>query len=105
MIIKRVGEVANELQLPTEARIHPVIHVSQLKKHVGPHARVVADLPPMDPQHQLLLIPLRVLETRIVKRNNSAAGQWLVEWAHTPREEATWEFADDMMQKFPHLKP
>lgn len=105
MIIKQVGEVAYELQLPAEARIHPVIHVSQLKKHVGPHARVVADLPPMDPQHQLLLVPLRVLETRIIKRNNSAAGQWLVEWADTPREEATWEFADDMMQKFPHLKP
>lgn len=52
-----------------------------------------------------MLIPLKVLDTRIVKRNNIAVGQWLVQWAHAPEEEATWEFAADMMGKFPDLKP
>lgn len=85
-ILKKVGEVAYELQLPATAKIHPVIHVSQLKKHAGSNARVVADLPEMEPQGLYLLIPLKVLETRMVKRNNVAARQWLVQWAHSPSE-------------------
>lgn len=45
---------------------------------------------------QFLLVPVKVLDTRIVKRNNSVAGQWLAEWVHTPSDEATWEFADEI---------
>jgi hypothetical protein len=36
-IIKRVGSVAYKLQLPLDARIRPVIHVSQLKQALGKH--------------------------------------------------------------------
>ena len=35
-ILQRVGEVAYELELPTElASVHPVFHVSMLKKCLG----------------------------------------------------------------------
>lgn len=105
MVSKRIGEVAYELQLPTGAKTHPVLHVSQLKKHIGPTNQVVAELPEMDPQGQFMLVPVKVLDKRIVKRNNAAAGQWLVQWAHALEEEATREFAEEMMQKFPNLKP
>lgn len=97
--------MAYELQLHMEAKIHPVVHVSQLKKYVGPTARVAARIPEMDEQGQFLLVPVKVLDTRLIKRNNAAAGQWLVQWAHLPAEEATWEFAEDMMKRFPLLKP
>lgn len=72
---------------------------------MGRNSHVVASLPPLDPQGQFLLIPVMVLATRFVKRNNVAVGQWLVQCAHSLEEEGTWEFADEMIQKFPNLKP
>lgn len=77
-----------------------MITVSQLKKHVGPNARVVATFPPMDPHHQLLMVPLKFWILALLTGTILLSGPWLIEWAYTPREEATWEFADDMMQQF-----
>jgi hypothetical protein len=68
-VIKKIGTVVYELQLPATAAIHPVFHVSQLKKHVGHHA-VHSNLP--TPQHRSLLQPLQVINRRMIKRGNVA---------------------------------
>lgn len=44
LVLKQVGTVAFQLQLPAQARIHPVFHVSQVKQVVGSHP-VETELP------------------------------------------------------------
>lgn len=44
-IIGKIRDVAYKLQLPSEAQVHLIFHMSQLKKAQGDHP-VVTDLPP-----------------------------------------------------------
>jgi hypothetical protein len=44
-VLKHVGQVAYQLALPSQLKLHPVFHVSCLKKVIGTRCQIQTNLP------------------------------------------------------------
>lgn len=100
-VLQRVGHVAYKLDLPPQAKIHPVIHVSQLKKQVPQQADVNEDIEaiPSDPEEQLY--PVAILDRKFIRRAGSTVQRTQVQWSTLSPNLATWEDEDDLKRRFP----
>jgi hypothetical protein len=90
-LTRRVGEVAYDLELPKGSKIHNLFHVSCLKKALKQQITTSAELPPLDEEGQLVLVPEEVLEVREKKLQNRVIREYLVRWRELPEEDATWD--------------
>lgn len=97
-IIDKIGAVAYKLQLPPSSAIHPVFHVSQLKRAVGATDQVSPALPPTSTQLQ---IPMAVLDRRTVIKNGDPVHQVLIHWSSWPASLSTWEDEPALKHQFP----
>ena len=66
-MLQRVGKVAYKLKFPLGSRIHPVFHVSMLKKKVGDKVQVQSNLTSIH-DDKLVPIPQSILDRRIRKK-------------------------------------
>ena len=64
---------------------------------VGQQIATSSELPPLDDEGQLVLIPEHILEVRERKLRNIIIRDYLVQWKDLPKEEATWE-AEQVLQ-------
>ena len=98
-ILKRIGAVAYELELPPTARIHPFFHVSLLKAcHGHPDTQIYPlPLPVMTDTPQ----PTQVLDTRTITKNSTATTELLVQWEGQEPFEATWEDKITFINNYP----
>ena len=99
----RIGEVAYKLSLPATARIHPVFHVSQLKKAIGSHPVEPALPTDLSTEPSSIIEPAAVLASRSKLLAGNQITEWLVHWKDKPLEEATWERAEDIKLQFPQF--
>lgn len=97
-VIEKIGVVAYRLQLPQSSAIHPIFHVSQLKRAVGTASQVSPTLPPSSAQFQ---VPLAVLQRRNVLRGDKTISQVLIHWSSWPISMSTWEDESELRQQFP----
>ncbi|KAG6402978.1 hypothetical protein SASPL_135193 [Salvia splendens] len=85
----RIGTRAYRLKLPDDARIHPVFHVSLLKRAIG-DAPVEATLPDSLVDATPPFLPDKVLARRTEHRDNATVDQVLIGWVGLGDDEATW---------------
>lgn len=96
-----IGKVAYKLKLPPDAQVHRVFHVSLLKPFYGSPPLLISLPEWISKSDTFLLVPQALLQKRIVKVQNAVQIQYLVKWMHLPDHEATWESAEQFLQKFP----
>ena len=63
-VLKRVGQVAYQLALPSQLKLHPVFHVSCLKKVIGTRCQLQTNLPELAEEGSIWLQPEAVLDQR-----------------------------------------
>ena len=90
-VIRRVGEVAYELELPVDNKVHNIFHVSCLKKALGHHVAPSIVLPPLDEEGKLILILEAILDFREKRLRSCVIREYLIKWKKLPIEDATWE--------------
>jgi hypothetical protein len=90
-VIRSVGEVAYELEVPEASRIHNVFHVSFLTKALGQHVVSSTNLPPLDKEGHLILVPKQILAFREKRLRNNTVNEYFIRWKDLPAEDATRE--------------
>ena len=90
-IEQKIGKVAYKLKLPKGSRIHPVFHVSLLKKKLGDSNPTTVGLPPIANDGEVLIQPEAILNTHWIKKGSRFVEESLVKWKQLPNDDATWE--------------
>lgn len=90
-----------KLKLPEGSRIHPVFHVSLLKKRVSDDEPVSVELPPLRKNGLFHLEPATLASNHRVQKGTKTVTEVLIQWEHLPREEATWEEYEQIQSSFP----
>nr|GEV87650.1 hypothetical protein [Tanacetum cinerariifolium] len=98
-VAKSIREVIYRLELPNSSQIHPVFHISQLKKcHGKDHG--VGVLPQLREDGLLENTPMSILKRRLGKVNNKPVMFVLIQWTNKLVEEATLEIYGDLITRF-----
>ncbi|XP_026417065.1 uncharacterized protein LOC113312532 [Papaver somniferum] len=100
-VIAKVGNLDYKLKLLPEARVHPVFHVSQLKKKIGFTYVPSPTLPLVDHAGQVIITPIFALSYRTITRGDHTVQQVLIHWFDAIAEEATWEDIATIQAHFP----
>jgi hypothetical protein len=107
MILKRVGEVAYQLELPDHlADVHEVFHVSQLKNCLRvPEEQVPMENLSVQDDLTYMEYPIKILDTLTRVTRSKVIIMCKVQWNHHDKDEATWEREEELRIEFPHLFP
>ena len=101
-ILQRIGAVAYKLDLPSGTRIHPVFHVSLLKKKVGSNIIIRSQLPSViETNGKAIPNPCVVIDRRVQKGKSEI----LVHWQGLSPAGATWENVNFIKNQFPGFHP
>ncbi|XP_019248368.1 PREDICTED: uncharacterized protein LOC109227624 [Nicotiana attenuata] len=104
-ILDQVGAVAYRLALhPELSFIHPVFHVSMLRKCMSDSSQVLeAPAIPLDEKLSYKEEPMAIVDRQVRKLRSKEIEFVKFLWRNHTVGEATWELEKDMQVKYPHL--
>ncbi|WVZ04846.1 hypothetical protein V8G54_018192 [Vigna mungo] len=102
-VIPKIGQVAFKLLLPESAKIHPVFHISLLKKFHGNQKQQYLPLPLTTSEFGPLIQPISILDSRTTVRNGKQVEQRLVQWDSLSEAENSWEDLVELQQSYPNF--
>ena len=100
MIKRCINPVAYEVDLPPDSKIHPVFHVSQMRRvlksgmPLSVNLPVFSDIPPA---------PVKILGHRWRHTPTGRREQLQVQWPPDSSMDTTWEDRIELQQQFPEL--
>ena len=105
-IIQRIGNVAYKLELPPTAHIHPVFHVSQLRRAHGVSNSSPVLPPQLTSDLEMVVEPAALLQVRPKVNGRNGEVEVMIQWQGLPEFEATWEDFSMVQHQFPdfHLE-
>ena len=103
----KVGEVAYRLTLLVElSRIHPVFHVSMLRKYISDPSHVIQmDDVEIGEDLKYDEYPVAIIDQQVKQLRSKHIPMVKVIWKNHSVEDCTWELEQDMRDQFPHLFP
>jgi hypothetical protein len=101
LVLEHVVQAAYKLQLPPNSRIHPVVHVSQLKKVVPPSVVVSSDESLLCLSDEVVISPAEVIDTKLLQVGSSALPHVLIRWAGLPNTWTTSENKNELTTRYP----
>jgi hypothetical protein len=63
-VLKHVGKVTYQFALPSQSKLHPIFHVSCLKKVIGTRCQIQTNLPDLAKEGSIWLQPEAILDQR-----------------------------------------
>ena len=73
-----------KLELLASSRVHPVFHVSCLKKVIGEKLHVQTILPKLDAEGKIILDHEEIIEIRARQLRNRSIPEYLIKWKNLP---------------------
>lgn len=101
-VLQKIGSMAYKLELPATSRVHPVFHVSCLKKIIGDKIPIQTIFLEFDEEGKVILEPEKNYETRTKQLRNRVITEYLVKWKNPLVEDSTWE-DESFIQKHPQI--
>ena len=102
-IVQKLSDVAYRLEFPLGCRVHPVFHVSKLKRFISKDTNLIDGLVSLQEDASSDHSPDKILDRREKRLRNRTLREFLVAWKGLPLTDATWESDALIRRHFPHL--
>jgi hypothetical protein len=90
-VLKHVGQVAYQLALLSQSKLHLIFHVSCLKKVIGTRCKIQTNLPELVEEGSIWLQPEAVMDQCENCLCQRTIKEVLVQWKDTTPVDTTWE--------------